>query len=152
MGSSSRRKRKRGFEWNAISSVPEDSDTLEEEECVNSLNIHGASYRKLRRLSTLKKYNFIDPGFMSSRYNVTTFPGKSCPYHRLLPKTALVLVVFFGIKVGFLWLFLHTCISFFAIIIIVFTITGFWQSPKIIAFLPMEKLSSIKKFLPISKF
>ena len=44
MGSSSRRKRKRGFEWNAISSLPEDLDTLEEEESVNSLTIHGASY------------------------------------------------------------------------------------------------------------
>ena len=44
MGSSSRRKRKRGFEWNAISSVPEDLDISEEEECENSLTIHGASY------------------------------------------------------------------------------------------------------------
>ena len=43
IGSSSRRKRKRGFEWNAISSVPEDLDALEEEESVNSLTIHGAS-------------------------------------------------------------------------------------------------------------
>ena len=31
IGNSSRRKRKRGFKWNAISSVPEDLDTLEEE-------------------------------------------------------------------------------------------------------------------------
>ena len=44
MGSSSRRKRKRGFEWNAISSVPEDLDTLEEEESVNSLTLYGANY------------------------------------------------------------------------------------------------------------
>ena len=44
IGSSSRRKRKRGFEWNAISSVPEDFETLGEEEFVNSLTIHGASY------------------------------------------------------------------------------------------------------------
>ena len=44
MGSSSRRKRKRGIEWNAISSGPEDVDTLEEEEYVNSLTIHEASY------------------------------------------------------------------------------------------------------------
>ena len=50
---SSRRKRKCGFEWNAISSVPKDMDTLEEEESVNSLTIHGARYGKLRRLSTL---------------------------------------------------------------------------------------------------
>ena len=52
IGSVSRRKRKRGFEWNEISSVPEDSDTLEEEESVISLTIHGASYRKLGLLST----------------------------------------------------------------------------------------------------
>ena len=44
LGSSSRRKRKRGFQWNAISSVPEDLDTLEEEESVNPLTIHEASY------------------------------------------------------------------------------------------------------------
>ena len=46
MGSSFRRKKKREFEWNAISSVPED---LESE---NSLTIQSASYRKLRLLST----------------------------------------------------------------------------------------------------
>ena len=51
MGSSSRRNRNSGFEWNAIYSVPEDLDTLEEEESVNSLTIHGASYRKLRLLN-----------------------------------------------------------------------------------------------------
>ena len=52
MGSRSRRKRKRGFEWNEKSSVSEDLNTLEEEESENSLNIHSASYRKLRLLST----------------------------------------------------------------------------------------------------
>ena len=52
MGSSYRRKRKRGFEWNAIYSVPEDLDTLEEEESITSLTIHGASYRSLRLLDT----------------------------------------------------------------------------------------------------
>ena len=41
-----------GFEWHEKSSVPEDLDTLEEEESENSLNIHSASYRKLRLLST----------------------------------------------------------------------------------------------------
>ena len=45
-------KRKRGFEWHEKSSVPEDMDTLEEEESENSLTIHSASYRKLRLLST----------------------------------------------------------------------------------------------------
>ena len=45
-------KRKRGFEWHEKSSVPEDLDTLEEEESENSLTIHSASYRKLRLLST----------------------------------------------------------------------------------------------------
>ena len=44
MGSSSRTKRKTGFEWNATSSVPEDLDTLQGEESVNSVTIHGASY------------------------------------------------------------------------------------------------------------
>ena len=52
MGSRSKRKRKRGFEWNEKSSVPEDLDTLKEEEPVNSPTIHSASYRKLRLLST----------------------------------------------------------------------------------------------------
>ena len=41
-----------GFEWHEKSSVPEDLDTLEEEESENSLTIHSASYRKLRLLST----------------------------------------------------------------------------------------------------
>ena len=51
MGSSCRRKRKRkgSFEWAKTSSVPEDLDTIEEEE---SQTIHSASYRKLRLLST----------------------------------------------------------------------------------------------------
>ena len=51
MGSSRRRKRKRkgSFEWAITSSVPEDLDTIEEEE---SPTIHSASYRKLRLLST----------------------------------------------------------------------------------------------------
>ena len=40
------------FEWHEKSSVPEDLDTLEEEESENSLTIHSASYRKLRLLST----------------------------------------------------------------------------------------------------
>ena len=48
----SKGKRKRGFEWNEKSSVPEDLDTLEEEESENSPTIHSASYRKLRLLST----------------------------------------------------------------------------------------------------
>ena len=52
MGNISKRKRKRGFEWNEKFSVPEDLDTLEEEESENSLTIHSASYRKLRLLST----------------------------------------------------------------------------------------------------
>ena len=52
MGNRSKRKRKRGFEWHEKSSVPEDLDTLEEEESENSLTIHSASYRKLRLLST----------------------------------------------------------------------------------------------------
>ena len=51
MGNRSKRKRKRGFEWHEKSSVPEDLDTLEEEESENSLTIHSAS-RKLRLLST----------------------------------------------------------------------------------------------------
>ena len=38
------------FEWNKISSVPEDLDSLEEEESKDSLTIHSASYRKLRLL------------------------------------------------------------------------------------------------------
>ena len=52
MGNRSKRMRKRGFEWNEKSSVPEDLDTLEEEESDNSPTIHSASYRKLRLLST----------------------------------------------------------------------------------------------------
>ena len=54
MGSSCRRKRKRkrAFEWGKTSSVPEDLDTIEEEESEESPTIHSASYRKLRLLST----------------------------------------------------------------------------------------------------
>ena len=54
MGSSRRRKRKRkgSFEWAITSSVPEDLDTIEEEESEESPTIHSASYRKLRLLST----------------------------------------------------------------------------------------------------
>ena len=52
MRNRSKRKRKRGFEWNEKSSVPEDLDTLEEEESENSPTIHSAIYRKLRLLST----------------------------------------------------------------------------------------------------
>ena len=37
MGNITKRKRKRGFEWHEKSSVPEDLDTLEEEESENSL-------------------------------------------------------------------------------------------------------------------
>ena len=44
MGSSSRRKRKRRFECNEISSVSE----LEEDDSENSLTIQSASYRRLR--------------------------------------------------------------------------------------------------------
>ena len=53
MGSSCRRKgkRKRAFEWGKTS-VPEDLDTIEEEESEKSPTIHSASYRKLRLLST----------------------------------------------------------------------------------------------------
>ena len=51
MRNRSKRKRKRGFEWNEKSSVPEDLDTLEEES-ESSPTIHNASYRKLRLLST----------------------------------------------------------------------------------------------------
>ena len=52
MGNRSKGKRKRGFEWNEKSFVPEDLDTLEEEESENSPTIHSASYRKLWLLST----------------------------------------------------------------------------------------------------
>ena len=54
MGSSRRRKRKRkgSFEWTKTSSVPEDLDTIEEEESEESPTIHSGSYRKLRLLST----------------------------------------------------------------------------------------------------
>ena len=51
MRSSSRRKRKRGFEWKEIYFVPEDLDTLEKEESENSPTIHNTSYRNLRLLS-----------------------------------------------------------------------------------------------------
>ena len=50
MGSNSRRKRK--FEWNEISLVPNDTDTLEEKETVDSLTVHSASYKNLRLMST----------------------------------------------------------------------------------------------------
>ena len=50
MGSRFRRKKKRRFEWNEISFVPEDLDTSEEEESEDSLTIHSASYIKLRLL------------------------------------------------------------------------------------------------------
>ena len=43
MGSSSRRKQTGRFEWNNIYSVPEDEDTLEEEESGDSLTVHSAS-------------------------------------------------------------------------------------------------------------
>ena len=52
MGNGSKRKRKRGFEWHEKCSVPEDLNTLEEEESENSLTIYNASYRKLRLMST----------------------------------------------------------------------------------------------------
>ena len=38
--------RKRWFEWNEISSVPEDLDELEEDDFENSLTFQSASYRK----------------------------------------------------------------------------------------------------------
>ena len=47
-----KRERKRAFEWGKTSSVPEDLDTIEEEESEESPTIHSASYRKLRLLST----------------------------------------------------------------------------------------------------
>ena len=48
MGSSSRKKQKRRFDWNKIYSVPEDEDTLEEVESGYSLAVHSARTRKLR--------------------------------------------------------------------------------------------------------
>ena len=50
-GSISKRKRRTRFKWNITSSVPENMDTLEEEECEDSLTVQSASYRKLRPLS-----------------------------------------------------------------------------------------------------
>ena len=44
--------RKRVFEWEKTSSVPEDLDTIEDEESEKSPTIHSACYRKLRLLST----------------------------------------------------------------------------------------------------
>ena len=41
-----------GVEWNELSSVSGDLDTLEEEESEYSLTIHSAIHRKLRLLST----------------------------------------------------------------------------------------------------
>ena len=52
MGSSSRRKQKRRFEWNKIYSIPEDKDTLGEVESHYSLTVHSVSERKLRLLNT----------------------------------------------------------------------------------------------------
>ena len=59
MGSSRIRKRKWSFEWAITSSVPEDLDTIEEEE---SPTIHSASYRKLRLLSTISDNSGIAIG------------------------------------------------------------------------------------------
>ena len=65
MGNRSKRKRKRGFEWHEKYSVPEDLDTLEEEESENS---HSASYRKLRLLSTSSDDSGIAIGDADSEY------------------------------------------------------------------------------------
>ena len=51
-GKQIQKEQKEEIEWHEKSSVPEDLDTLEEEESENSLTIHSASYRKLRLLST----------------------------------------------------------------------------------------------------
>ena len=69
MGSSRRRKRKRkwSFEWAITSSVPEDLDTIEEEESEESPTIHSARYRKLRLLSTSSDDSGIAIGMQTLR-------------------------------------------------------------------------------------